>query len=363
MSNSTFGKIFSVTTWGESHGYAVGAVIDGCPSGILLNEEIIYSYLLKRKTKSYLSGTQRTEEDYPIIMSGVYNGLTTGTPISVMIKNKQHISNDYDNIKNIFRPSHADITYYHKYENTNLIGGGRSSGRETVGRVIGGAVAGCFLDTLNIKTTSFVKSIGNITANKIDFNALNNEFFFPDISKIEEIKNYMKNIIKSGNSVGSSVTTIIKNLPIGIGEPIFRKLDAMIANAVMSIGGVKAIEVGIGKRAAQMYGNDYNDAIYYEHKKIKYKSNNSGGILGGISNGNDIIINTYFKPTPSIKTEQKSIDKFCNNVNFNIIGRHDPVLAVRGNIVVQSMINIVLADLLLENCTKNINKIKEFYNE
>lgn len=359
MSGSIFGKNFTITTWGESHGPAIGVVIDGCPSGIDIDTEYIYKYLSRRKPKSSIASTTRYEDDIPEILSGIYNGKTLGTPISILIKNKNIKSHDYDNIKNIYRPSHADFTYDKKYSNVDYRGGGRASARETIGRVIAGAISSKILSRYGIHTSSFVQSIGSVQLNEndIDFSE-KNELNIPNRSAYDKAKIMLTSLKNKKDSVGGSIITFINNPLIGLGEPVFRKLDALLSYGLMSIGGVKAVEIGAGISSSLKFGSDFNDQMF---PPAKFLNNNSGGILGGISNGNIIKIKTHFKPTPSISIPQNTVDKNGKNCSITIEGRHDPTIVVRACVVVESMVNIVLTDLLLENCLCDINLIDKIY--
>ena len=361
MPGSTFGKLFRVTTWGESHGNAIGAVIDGCPAGIEINENYIYEYLKLRRPSSNITSTSRNEDDKPVILSGIFEGKTTGSPISVIVYNKDRRSEDYSNIKDTFRPSHADYTYFCKYSNVDYRGGGRSSGRETVARVIGGAIAKKILNMMNISVYSYVSSIGNIIVKDID-RSIKNELNIPNIDSYKKCLNYLKEIRTMKDSIGSSCHITVNNLPSGIGEPVFDKLDAQLAKAIMSIGGVKSVGIGLGKTSSTLLGSIYNDDFNITENNIVTETNNSGGILGGISNSMPIEIDAYFKPTPSIGIKQKTVDKYFNSLDIEIGGRHDPVLAIRGFIVAESMVSITLVDLIMQNSIAKIENIMKIYN-
>jgi chorismate synthase len=356
---NSFGKIFKFTTFGESHGKAIGVVIDGVPAGLKIDEEFIQNEMDKRKPGKNRFATQRKEDDKVEILSGVFEGMTTGTPISMVIFNTNQKSKDYNNIKDVFRPGHADYTYWHKYGIRDYRGGGRSSARETAARVAAGAIAKLILKELNIDIKSGVIEIGGIRAKKQDFEfAKNSEIFALD----DEIENNWKELIdknrKEHNSLGGVVKVKISNLPVGLGEPIYYKLDNIIASAMVSINAVKGIYIG-NSRAHKLTGKENNDEI----AKEKFLSNNSGGILGGISNGDDIEFEVYFKPTPSIFQKQKTIDTFGNEKDFLLQGRHDPIVAVRGSVVAESMAAVVIADMLLLNMTRTIKNIKKVYYE
>jgi chorismate synthase len=361
---SSFGNLFTITTWGESHGKGVGVVIDGCPAGISLCEEDIQIDLDKRKPGQSVFSTPRKESDKVKILSGVFDGKTTGTPISLIVYNNNQHSKDYSDIAKHYRPGHADLTYDYKYGFRDYRGGGRSSGRETIGRVAGGAIAKKILKELSVEITTYTKSIDNITIdeNLFDKNEIyNNPLCFPDKSCVKKAENYLLNLIKEGNSAGGIIECTVDNLPVGIGEPVFDRLDAMLSKAIMSIGSVKGIEFGNGFQAALTTGLDNNDFYHYDNNKIVKETNNAGGILGGISDGSKIILRAAIKPTPSIKLTQQTIDKEGNNIDINIKGRHDPIIVPRAVIVVESMVAITLVDMLLINMTSKIENIKTLY--
>jgi chorismate synthase len=356
---NSFGKIFKFTTFGESHGKAIGVVIDGVPAGIKIDEEFIQNEMDRRKPGKNRFATQRKEDDKVEILSGVFEGISTGTPISMVIFNTNQKSRDYDNIKDIFRPGHADYTYFHKYGIRDYRGGGRSSARETAARVAAGAIAKLILKELNIEIKSGVIEIGGIRANKEDFEfAKNSEIFALDNEVEETWKSLIDTKRKEHNSLGGVVKVKISNLPVGLGEPIYYKLDNVLASAMVSINAVKGIYIG-NSEAHKVSGKENNDEI----TKEKFLSNNSGGILGGISNSDDVEFEVYFKPTPSIFQEQKTIDKFGNEKDFSLQGRHDPIVAVRGSVVAESMSAVVIVDMLLLNMTRTMNNLKKVYNE
>lgn len=337
---NTFGKHFTFTTWGESHGLAIGVVIDGVPSNIELSEEDIQSDLDSRKPGKNLNVSSRKEDDKVQILSGVFEGKTTGTPISCIIYNRDHKSEDYSLIKDKFRPSHGDYVYFKKYGNRDYRGGGRSSARETATRVIAGAVAKKILLSFlpEILIISKINKIGNKSVNR---------------SNNTEIDRYLASIRNDGDSVGGEIKTIIKNLPVGIGEPIYQKLSSRLAEAIFTINAVKSFEIGIGKDACKKTGSSNNDQmIINKNNKIEFLSNNDGGIVAGISNGQDIIIRCVFKPTPSILMEQKTVTTYYENSTISIDGRHDPCTALRAATVVESMIWCVLLDLFLLSKTR-----------
>ena len=354
---NSFGEIFRFTTFGESHGKAIGVVIDGVPAGIEFDEELLKNELARRKPGKNRFATQRKEDDIPEVLSGVFEGKTTGTPIAIVIFNKDQRSRDYSNIKDIFRPGHADFTYFYKYGIRDYRGGGRSSARETAARVAAGAVAKMILKELNIEVLSGVIEIGGIRAQKEDFDYAKNSSLFALDEEVE--KEWIKLIDKKReehNSIGGVVKIKIKNLPIGLGEPIYYKLDNVLASAMVSINAVKGIYIG-NTNAHKLTGKENNDEI----TKNGFLSNNAGGILGGISNSEDVEMEIYFKPTPSIFQSQKSIDIYGNEVEVNLKGRHDPIVAIRGSVVAEAMACAVIVDMLLLNMTRKLENILKVY--
>ncbi|MFW2600272.1 chorismate synthase [Aliarcobacter butzleri] len=357
---NTFGHRFRFTTFGESHGKALGCIVDGVPAGIRIDEEFIQSEMDRRKPGQNKFATQRKEGDVVEILSGVFEGITTGTSISMIIFNENQKSGDYSNIKDLFRPGHADFTYFNKYGIRDYRGGGRSSARETAARVAAGAIAKLLLKELNIDIRSGICEINGIQASNFDFeNVKDSEIYALDKSVEEEQKNAILEARNSHNSVGGVALVNVKNCPIGLGEPLYFKLDSQIANAMMSINAVKAVEIGDGILASKVKGYDNNDQI----RKTGFKTNHSGGILGGISNGDEINVKVYFKATPSIFIEQETIDIYDNEVNCNLKGRHDPCVAVRGSVVAESMMALVLADMVLLNLSSKIENIKKVYEK
>jgi len=349
MSNK-FGKLFSFTSFGESHGPAIGCVIDGCPSLLEITEDDIQKDLDRRRPGTSKFVTQRNEPDQVKILSGVFEGKTTGTPISLLIENCDQKSKDYSEIKDKFRPSHADYTYFKKYGIRDYRGGGRSSARETAVRVAAGAVARKFLKQHNIEITGYISQIGavKIDNNNIDYNQINqNPFFCPDINKIEELEDYLTKIRKEGDSVGAIIEVVAKNVPVGLGEPIYNKLDTALAAAMMSINAVKAVEIGSGFDIASQRGSEVSDEISSDGDEIKFSSNNSGGILGGISSGQDIVVRFAVKPTSSILKEKNTIDKFGNNTKLITKGRHDPCVGIRAVPIGEAMMACILLDHFL----------------
>ncbi|HDW9236894.1 TPA: chorismate synthase [Campylobacter coli] len=358
---NTFGTRLKFTSFGESHGVAVGCVIDGMPAGVKFDEEFLQSELDKRKGGSKFA-TPRKEGDKAQVLSGVFEGYTTGHPIAIVVFNENAHSKDYDNLKDLFRPAHADFTYFYKYGIRDHRGGGRSSARESVARVAGGAVAAMLLREFGICVQSGVFGVGRFVSNlkeeELDFEfAKQSEIFCLDPNLEDEFKKEILSARNSKDSVGASVYTRAKGMLVGLGEVLYDKLDSKLAHALMGINAVKAVEIGEGINASKMRGSQNNDAL----KGGEFLSNHSGGILGGISNGQDLILKTYFKPTPSIFSKQESIDKFGNNLEFELKGRHDPCVGVRGSVVVSAMVRLVLADCLLLHASANLNNLKNAY--
>ena len=345
MSGNTFGKIFKVTTFGESHGPAMGCILDGCPPQIDLCDKDIQKDLDRRKPGQSNVTTQRKEDDSVEILSGVFEGKTLGTPISMIIYNKDQKSKDYSNIKDVFRPNHADITYQAKYGHRDYRGGGRASARETVNWVAAGAVAKKILKNEGVSVFGFVSEIGKIKAEKFDYENLKNKYFFCDESKLPQLDSMFEGLIKEGNSVGAKLRIIVKNCPVGLGDPVFEKLDANLAKAIMTINAVKSVSVGNTDDLLELKGSEVRD----EMTSSGYSSNNSGGILGGISNGDDINLNFIIKPTSSIQTKGKTINKDGEEVDIEVTGRHDPCVGIRAVPIAEAMVSLVLVDHLLIN--------------
>lgn len=368
MAGSTLGNIYRITTWGESHGEAIGAVIDGCPAGLLLSEEDIQIYLDRRAPGKSSMTTTRKEADRCKILSGIFEGVTTGTPISVIVKNTSQRSADYDEIKDIYRPGHADYTYDMKYGIRDYRGGGRSSGRETIARVIGGAIAAKILSQFGITIQAFTESIGNIHANLDNFDidiCKDNPLYMPDDIAAKKAIEYVKELNKNGDSAGGIICCIVHGMKKGLGEPVFDKLDAEISKAVMSIGAIKGIEFGAGFASAMMTGSQNNDGFTTKgkgnDKSIAKISNNAGGILGGISDGSNVIFHAAIKPTPSISMMQESVDRDGNSAVVQIKGRHDPVIVPRAVVVIETMTAAVILDMLLRNMTSKMEYISKIY--
>ena len=345
MSGNTFGKIFRVSTFGESHGLAMGCILDGCPPQIDLCEKDIQKDLDRRKPGQSNVTTQRKEDDSVEILSGVFEGKTLGTPISMIIYNKDQKSKDYSNIKDVFRPNHADITYQAKYGHRDYRGGGRASARETVNWVAAGAVAKKILKNEGVSVFGFVSEIGKIKAEKFDYENLKNKYFFCDESKLPQLDSMFEDLIKEGNSVGAKLRIVAKNCPVGLGDPVFEKLDANLAKAIMTINAVKSVSIGNTDDLLELKGSEVRD----EMTSSGYSSNNSGGILGGISNGDDINLNFIIKPTSSIQTKGKTINKDGEEVDIEVKGRHDPCVGIRAVPIAEAMVSLVLVDHLLIN--------------
>ena len=350
MSSNSFGKIFSFTTWGESHGEAIGCVVDGVPSLIPLCEDDIQKYLDKRKPAQSRFTTQRKEEDKVKILSGVFEGVTTGTPISLIIYNQDQKSKDYGDIKDKFRPAHADYTYYKKYGIRDYRGGGRSSARETAMRVAAGAIARKILpENVTIRGALIQMGKEHINRNNWNWNEVNNNpFFCPDKEKVAVFENYLDAIRKNGSSVGAMIEIVAEGVPVGFGSPIYDKLDSDIARAMMTINAVKGVEIGDGMQTASMTGEENADFMRANGNDIEFLSNHAGGILGGISTGQPIIAKFAIKPTSSILTPTQTIDIAGNNTEISTKGRHDPCVGIRAVPVGEAMMACVLADHYLQ---------------
>ena len=351
MSSNFFGNIFRFTTWGESHGPAIGCVIDGCPSLLDLSEQDFVLDMQRRKPGQSKFTTQRSEEDKVHILSGVFEGKTTGTPISLIVYNSDQKTSDYSEISQKFRPGHADYTYFEKYGIRDYRGGGRSSARETAMRVATGVVAKKIIPQ-NIKIIAYISSIGGVEIQKenIDFDFINqNPFFSPDKNSISKFEEYLLNIRKQGDSVGAKITLHISGVPAGLGDPIYQKLDSALASAMISINAVKGVEFGNGFECVSKKGSEVADEMFFEDGKISFSTNNNGGIIGGISSGQDIILNIAIKPTSSILIPKKTIDTSGNQTEISTKGRHDPCVGIRAIPVIEAMAACVLADKFLTN--------------
>ncbi len=364
MAGSTFGTVFRITTWGESHGKALGVTIDGCPSGIPLCDEDIQRELDRRKPGSNPYGTKRQESDTANILSGVFEGKTTGTPISIVVYNADHHSADYSNIADKFRPGHADFGFQSKYGFRDYRGGGRSSGRETLCRVAAGAVAKKILSELGISITAYTVSIGpvEIDRERMDISTrFDNPLVMPDSEAAAKAAEFLDKCMSERDSAGGIVECVIQGVPAGIGEPVFDKLDAVLAMAMFSIGAVKGVEFGAGFKAASMRGSENNDPFIMDDGRVKKLSNNSGGILGGISDGNDIVFRAAFKPTPSIAQPQQTVTVNGENTEIVIKGRHDPIIVPRAIVVVEAMSAIALTDMIMRSMPSKIENIRKQY--
>ena len=360
MGNS-FGNIFKLTSFGESHGSSIGGIIDGCPSGLSIDLNFIQEELDRRRPGQSKITTSRIEGDKVVFMSGVFEGKTTGTPIGFTISNNNFKSEDYDKIKNVFRPSHADFTYQEKYGLRDYRGGGRSSARETACRVVAGAVAKLILKTYKIEISAYVLSVGNIFANEDNLSFDNitssketNIVRCPDKNAALKMIDFISEIKKKGNTVGGQIKCHVKGVPLGIGEPVFDKLHADLGKAMLSINAVKGFEYGSGFEGSKMLGSDHNDEFESINGKVSTKTNFSGGIQGGLSNGEEIYFKVAFKPVATILTKQNSVDKEKNNIKIKAEGRHDPCVVPRAVPIVESMTAMVIVDHLLRNRTTKL---------
>ena len=364
MSGSQYGNIFSISTWGESHGRALGVVIDGCPAGLPLCEEDIQRDMDRRRPGSNKYGTKRQEGDKVNILSGLFEGVTTGTPISLVIFNEDQRSRDYSNIASVYRPGHADYTFDAKYGIRDYRGGGRSSGRETSARVAAGAVARKLLKEVGITVDAYTLSIGNIKAENINMDErFDNPLCMPDNTQAQKAAALLDEAVKNCDSMGGVIECRIEGMPPGIGETVFDKLDACISKAVMSIGAVKAVEFGDGFASALSKGSYNNDSFCIKEGRIAKMTNHSGGVLGGMSDGSPVVFRAAFKPTPSIAQPQHTLNNKGEETDITIKGRHDPVIVPRAVVVVEAMAAIAAADLLLANMSSRLDNVKKFYNK
>ena len=366
MAGSTFGTIFKITTWGESHGKALGVVIDGCPAGLLLDESDIQKFLDRRKPGKSSISTPRKEDDSVEILSGVFEGKTTGTPISLIVKNTSQISKDYSEIASYYRPGHADYTFDEKFGFRDYRGGGRSSGRETIGRVAAGAIASKILEKLGITVCAYTRSIGPIEADLSKFNKediYNTPTAMPDSIANEKAMLYLEDIKNATDSVGGCMECVVDGVPAGIGDPVFDKLDSNLAKAIMSIGSVKAVEIGDGCIVSSRLGSENNDSFIISDNNITKKTNHAGGILGGISDGDRIVIRAHVKPTPSIFQTQQTVNKSGEEIDINIKGRHDPIIVPRAVVVMESMVALTVLDAILLNMSSKLDSIIDFYHK
>ncbi len=391
MAGSTIGTQFKITTWGESHGKAIGVVLDGCPAGLPLTEEDLTPYLDRRRPGQSRFSTQRRESDQVEILSGTFEGKTTGTPISLIVFNQDQRSHDYREIAGYYRPGHADYTFDAKYGFRDYRGGGRSSGRETIGRVAAGAVAAKLLQTLGISVLAYSRSIGPVeisasaeallaasTSDAQDAasqrpnltkaitalrrQSAQNPLSMPEEAAAVRAQEFLEDCMKRGDSTGGIIECIITGIPAGIGDPVFEKLDARLAGAMFSIGAVKGFEIGDGFAAARSCGSENNDSFFYDPTgTLQKRTNHAGGILGGIADGSPILFRTAIKPTPSISAPQQTADKNGENIEISIRGRHDPIIVPRAVVVVEAMAALTVADLLLTNLGSRMETLKQFY--
>lgn len=371
MSGSTFGNMFKITTWGESHGAGIGVVVDGCPAGLALGETDIQAYLDRRKPGASRYTTQRKESDSVEILSGIFEGRTTGTPISMLVRNTSQKSSDYSEIASYYRPGHADYTFDQKYGFRDYRGGGRSSGRETIGRVAAGAIAAKLLAELGIQVTAYTQAIGPIAIPDPECplavmdieEARSNPTGMPDKETSLKAEAYLRQCMENLDSAGGIVACRVSNMPAGIGEPVFEKLDANLAKAILSIGAVKAFEIGDGVRVSSANGSANNDSFRMKDKEVTKATNHAGGILGGISDGSEILLRAHFKPTPSIFQRQDTVNRDGEDITVQIKGRHDPIIVPRAVVVVEAMTALTVLDMLLQNMTARVDRIRQFYSK
>ncbi|MEM1405089.1 MAG: chorismate synthase [Pseudomonadota bacterium] len=350
MAGNTFGKLFTVTTFGESHGPALGAIVDGCPPGLALDSSDMQGDLDRRKPGTSRFTTQRRENDEVQILSGVFEGVTTGTPIGLLIENQDQRSRDYANIADRIRPAHADYSYMHKYGRRDYRGGGRSSARETAMRVAAGAIAKKYLAGHGILVRGYLQSLGPINAEQLDWSVVEtNPFFCPDPNKIEEMETFMAALNKQGDSIGARINVVAEGVPPGIGEPVFDRLDADIASAMMGINAVKAVEIGAGFESVAQLGSEHRDLMTPDG----FMSNNAGGVLGGISSGQDITVSMALKPTSSIRQPGASINHAGEPIEVVTTGRHDPCVGIRATPIAEAMLALVLMDHVLRHRAQN----------
>ena len=364
MAGSIYGRLFQISTWGESHGKGIGVVIDGCPAGLSLSEEDIQIYLDSRKPGQSQFTTGRKESDMAQIWSGVFEGRTTGTPISILVQNQDQRSRDYGNIMNTYRPGHADYTFDEKYGFRDYRGGGRSSGRETTARVAAGAVAAKILKELGIEVHAYTKAIGPVSVPENEYHPeeiFQNPIYMPSNAYAQKASAYLEECIKNQDSSGGIIECVVTGMPVGIGDTVFEKLDANLAKAMLSIGAVKGFEIGDGFKAADTKGSINNDSFHIKDGRITKDTNHAGGVLGGMSDGSKIIFRAAVKPTPSISQPQSTVTKDGENTEMIIKGRHDPVIVPRAVVVVESMAAITILDLLFTNMSARMDKLKSFY--
>lgn len=364
MAGSTLGIVYRITTWGESHGPGLGVVVDGCPAGLPLSTNDIQTYLDRRKPGQSRMATPRKEADAVEILSGVFEGKTTGAPISLLVRNTSQRSGDYSEIAACYRPGHADYTFDQKYGFRDYRGGGRSSGRETIGRVAAGAIAAKALSEFGIRLTAYTKSIGPVSINPNAFDReaiLETPTSMPDREASARAEKYLEDCMRNYDSSGGVIECVIDGVPAGLGDPVFEKLDANLAKAIMSIGAVKAVEIGDGTEVSTRRGSENNDAFRMENGQIIKATNHAGGILGGISDGSPILLRAYVKPTPSIFSPQNTVNRDGEEISISIKGRHDPVIVPRAVVVVESMAAITVLDALLVNAGAKMEHLKAIY--
>lgn len=366
MAGSSFGTIFRITTWGESHGTALGVVVDGVPAGLELCEEDIQAFLNRRKPGQSSISTPRVESDQVEILSGIFEGQTTGTPISMLVRNTSQRSTDYSEIASYYRPGHADYTFDAKYGFRDYRGGGRSSGRETIGRVAAGAIASKILKSMGIDVYAYTSAIADIHVDPANFkreHIYSLSTAMPDQNAHELAMDYLQKARSDTDSVGGIMECHVTGLPAGLGDPVFEKLDANLSKAIMSIGAVKAVEIGDGIRVTTAFGSENNDPFFIKGGQIAKKTNHAGGILGGISDGDTLLIRAHVKPTPSIYKAQQTVNTSMEEIDIHVNGRHDPIIVPRAVVVMESMTAITVLDALLLNMTSRIDKIRQFYKD
>lgn len=364
MSGSIFGKQFTIQTFGESHGEGIGVVVDGVPAGLALSPEDIQVYLDRRKPGNSKYATKRAESDAVELLSGVFEGKTTGTPIALLVRNTSQRSGDYSEIASFYRPGHADYTFDAKYGFRDYRGGGRSSGRETIGRVAGGAIAAKILKELGINILAYTRSIGPVAIDYENFDPsfiTENPTAMPDKAAAKKAGEFLDRCMKDTDSAGGVIECVVDHLPAGIGEPVFDKLDARLAHAIMSIGAVKAFEIGDGTEVSARLGSENNDAFTIKGGNVTKKTNHAGGILGGISDGDRIVLRAHIKPTPSIYRTQETVSRSGEEISVNIKGRHDPIIVPRAVVVVETMTALTLLDLMFENMHSRMDHLKKIY--
>lgn len=364
MAGSIFGKNFTIQTFGESHGVALGVVVDGVPANLPMSEEVIQQYLNRRKPGSSKYSTPRKESDQVEILSGIFEGKTTGTPIAMVVRNQTQRSSDYSEIASYYRPGHADYTFDEKYGFRDYRGGGRSSGRETIGRVAGGAIAIEILKELGIDIFAYTKAIGPVEIDPAHFDralVTQNRTGMPDAVANEAAEKFLDQCMEETDSAGGVIECRINGMPTGIGEPVFDKLDAKLAAAIMSVGAVKAFEIGDGIEVAKKKGSENNDHFAMNGDQVIKKTNHAGGILGGMSDGSEIVLRAYVKPTPSIFKTQSTVNQSGEEIDINIKGRHDPIIVPRALVVIEAMCALTILDLLMDNMHAKLENMKKIY--